>query len=208
MNYFIAIVFFLQAFNASAKASDDVLAGYELFRDSIVAIKAAEDPRSQLLQVEFTALLKLTGVTTPVRLIVTKSSLIAQAFPGRVVAVNLEIAGVPKAQRTFIMAHELGHVLMDHFGSLLHVIDDQERALAVLGLADAIALNSLSLLSHSNEFSADTFASNCVLKLNLSVSDAIKFFEPFESQPESSSHPAVAERLRRLAFLDVVSFFR
>ena len=201
LKFLIALLLCLQAFTASAKASDGLLAGYEVARDAIVDVPSTEDPRAQLLQNEFSALLKAAGVTEPVKLVVTTSDLIGQAFPGRVVAVNIQVAQVSKAQRTFILAHELGHVLMEHFGAVLLLLDKHETSSQTFVVDQAFVRENITPMSHLSEFAADEFAGKCLLKMNLSISDAAKFFEAYESSPENASHPAMSERLKRLLAL-------
>jgi hypothetical protein len=197
MKFFTFLLFCFQALSASASSSDSFISDFSEVRDSLIVVPATMDVRSKVLHDDFNELVRVMGVPSSIRLIVTSSSLVAQAFPGSVLAVNADVADVPKAQRMFVLAHELGHIMKDHIGSFVQLLKEKESIEKIYAGQGVFIRVNFTEQSHSNEFAADSFARDCLVKMKLSISDAAKFLVPFKDTPASESHPAVAERLQK-----------
>ncbi len=199
MKLLFALLFCLQALSSSASISDEYLANLAETRNAIFEVFPDQDLRAQRLHEEFSILLKTAGVTEPVRLIVTTApDIIGQSYPGRTIAVNLEVGEVSREQRMFIMAHELSHVLMDHLGDVVKILDEQENLTSIRTVDSTFFRKFLTPVSHRNEFTADAFAAKILLKMKLSVPAAAAFFAQQVNDPETLGHPAAAVRMARL----------
>lgn len=137
---------------------------------------AATNDKVRTLGADFARLLALTPGVEPVRLVVGSYAGLASAFPERIVLVSASLVDMAEEPRLFILAHELGHVLLDN-----------QR------------INGKTKSEHKKEFDADAFAADCLKKLKLSIAAGIVILEARSGDDETDFHPAMRDRLARLA---------
>lgn len=162
---------------------------------------ATTDTRVRRLQADLDELRLATGEDA-VSLVVTPD-VVGRVFPGRVVAVNVDLAAMPRSQRMLVLAHELGHVVhRDHERYTSWAVRTEQAMAPLQGeAADAELRRRVDLLSelqHGMEYEADEYASRALVRLGLSIRQAVAVLEPFKVVGETSSHPAVADRVARL----------
>lgn len=144
------------------------------------------------------------GVTHPVTLVVVDESadVYAQSFVGATIVVNVSLARSSADLMTFILAHELGHVLRhDVMAGLALVVEHipSDTTDAVLPERLKKLLPKFAALSHGFEHDADQFAAVTVIEMGLSVKDAQAFFAGLPNANEPSlSHPAPRDRFLKL----------
>jgi len=203
---FFVIAVLLQA-SAFAHPADELVAGLNerltVWRKN--ALSPKENAEARKIHQAFERVKAVAGVTHPVTLVVVDESTdaFAQSFVGETIVVNVTLARSSVDLMTFILAHELGHVLKhDVMAGLAlvvaHLPTDASGA-ALEGHVQTL-LPKFAALSHRFEFEADQFAAVTVIEMGLSVKDATTFFAGLASGDEPSiSHPAPRARSVKLA---------
>jgi len=116
------------------------------------------------------------------------------------IIVSPSLARLPRGERLFVLAHEIGHLANA----------DVKRWLALgekLGLtADSEASNSamMSALSREVELNADAFAATVLRKMNINAESAAhSYFQRMKllDLPGTTSHPAAQSRVSAIAVL-------
>jgi hypothetical protein len=147
--------------------------------------------------------------------VVEDSNVNAYAFVGRNVVVTtgfLDFAGRDDDMMRFVLAHEIGHVVLGHTDEPYR---RSEAATAMLpggeiaaGFAQMVFKNSPMNQSQENE--ADCFAVRCLRGVGRTIDGGIRFFKKVDSDIDEkpsggtvgalfSSHPETASRIERLS---------
>jgi predicted Zn-dependent protease len=126
---------------------------------------------------------------------------IAECLLGHTIVANELLAEVPEAVRLFLLAHEIGHVVLGHWQQveqlyMKHIPGEvvQQRTDAIAGLLGREA----SQLSHEQELAADEFAMRKLHSLGYDVDDVIGAFTQFGMQMDTATHPGTRKRVAHL----------
>lgn len=115
----------------------------------------------------------------------------AKSYPGSIILISsgfIESCD-SEAELAFVLAHEFGHVLLNHH-------------------ADAVGSLSSEEL-RTREFSADKFAAGVLMRAGYSLRGAFSSIErmnsawDFYGESEDSEYPSAAERIAKLGFTEV-----
>lgn len=142
----------------------------------------------------------------PVALLLVDGGLFAEAQFGRpAIAVSLGVGQLPEGERTMMLAHELGHVHLNHWMALRELYtqyipgevkpETTEQVSGALGRA-------AHLQSHEHELAADAFGFTLLLTLGFDVNDACSLLTRNGMQFDTPTHPATRKRLAQLRLLD------
>jgi Zn-dependent protease with chaperone function len=162
---------------------------------------AAERVRDSLAR-----LLAMRPQDGPAELVLVGGDLYAEALFGRrALAVSESVGQLPEGERLLLLAHELGHLSLQHWGSLSALYrshipgavrpDTTEPVAAALG-AQAHAL------SHRQEFEADAFGFTLVRQLGFGVDTAFGLLTRHGVQMDGATHPGTRRRIAQLRVLD------
>jgi Zn-dependent protease with chaperone function len=126
-------------------------------------------------------------------------------FSGRCVAVSEAVGELPEGERLLMLAHELGHVALDHWAALgglyRQFIPGPVRPETTDPVAVALGAQAHAL-SHRHEFEADAFGYGLVHKLGFGVDNAFGLLMRQGPQPDGATHPSTRRRLAQLRNLD------
>lgn len=171
---------------AALREAEPAPEAVEVIRASFVAVMAAWPRAAQAPQVS---------------LLVTRAPVIAESLLGRIIVASEALAGLPEAQRRFVLAHELGHVIEGHWERMgllyrKHVpgVVDAERTNAVAHQLGREA----SGLAHEQELAADAFGLRLILSMGHEVGDALGAFRCFGALPDTATHPGTRKRVAHL----------
>jgi predicted Zn-dependent protease len=184
--------------------------GTVLMRSQLMQLEAlrpgeidAADPRVQLIATSLERVLTIVQTPPDVQLIVVEGSpLVAVCLMGRVIVANAVLANLSEAERTFVLAHEVGHIAYNHWGQLgelyrTHIPGEvvQERTDAVAGILGREA----SALSHRHEFEADAFALRLLKRLGDPDDTPIVLFQQHLPLVKgTATHPGTYQRISQL----------
>jgi Zn-dependent protease with chaperone function len=182
-----------------------VLARSHEARLKSIAEHVALDRRADVLQHDFERLLEgLPQRPRDVSLLVVDGPLVAETLAGHVVVVHAGLADANEGERLFVMAHELGHVVMGHWAELGAVYhhhipgevnkDDTDAVAASLG-------RDASRLVHGHEYAADAFAWRTIREMGYSMDNAAAVFHMMPNLGDTPTHPASRKRLAALRMI-------
>jgi Zn-dependent protease with chaperone function len=172
--------------------------------------RAPSGDRAKIVRSSFERLCKALKPEMEVDLVVIAGATAAETMHGHIVVANESLADLPEGERIFILAHEIGHVVNDHWhqmGGLYkrwipgEVTPSQTDPVAGLLGRDA------SGLAHRHEFEADAFALRTLRGLGFGPDVAVSAFLRQGMQHDTATHPGTRKRLAalRAAMAEVAS---
>lgn len=166
----------------------------------------ADDPRAVVIQATFERVHNMVRTPADVRLIVVEGPLLAMCLMGRVVAANVSIAHLSEAERTFILAHELGHVALGHWAQLGELYQHHIPGDVVQEKTDPVAAalgRDASAMAHQHEFEADAFAMRLLRRLGEpDDTPTVLFLEHLPLVRPTATHPGTHQRLAHMRELE------
>ncbi|MBC7733632.1 MAG: M48 family metalloprotease [Bacteriovorax sp.] len=140
-------------------------------------------------------------IARPIELRVIRREVIAQTLHGDIVVANEALADLPEGERLFVLAHELGHVVLGHWEQMVQVYRKWVPGTVTQQQTDGVAQplgRDASTLSHRQEFEADAFGLRAVRMLGLSDQNAVAAFMDLGMRNETATHPGTRKRVAAL----------
>lgn len=199
----------LASFAAPAWCEDDILAvlqrSQQMQLDALTEARVDDaDPAAQVVRRSFERVLAAADVPGEVRLLVVRGPLLAVCLMGRVVAANVSLADMSESERSFVLAHELGHVMHRHWAQLGQLYKQHIPGDVVQAHTDAIAGvlgREASQLSHQHEYEADAFAMRVIRHLGEPEDTPLVLFQHLPMIKATSTHPGTQQRVVHLRTL-------
>ena len=189
----------LAASAGSARAVDIVEVLQRSQQKRLEALHPADDgPRSHQLQAAFGQLRQALAPGVDVELRVVTGPTMAETLHGRVIVVNEALALMPEGVRSFILAHELGHVVREHWLQVGMLYKRFVPGDVVPETTDPVAGSlgrAASGQAHRHEFEADAFALAAMQQLGRSPQDALAAFTVMGMQQDTATHPGTRKRI-------------
>jgi predicted Zn-dependent protease len=117
---------------------------------------------------------------------------------GRAIVVSARLARLPAAQRFFILAHELGHLRLQHHAAMMSFVARAVDSSADEAAARAAVASGLSTISHRNELEADAFAVRLMRAAGLDPEEAARLFDSIGEGADNATHPSAGRRARAI----------
>lgn len=156
----------------------------------------------QLVRATFDRLYRVLGLSPGVvELHVVKQGTYAETLLGRFVVVNESLATLSEGERAFILAHELGHIILRHWGQMIAVYQFRVPGEVRQSETDAIAGvlgREASKLAHCQEVAADAYALQAIKDLGESHEVAVAAIRSRGMQHDTPTHPGTWKRLAAL----------
>jgi Zn-dependent protease with chaperone function len=179
----------------------DVLRRSQQQRLDALTPAAQDSPRAQAVRATFEKLLQALKPESPLELRVVSGGTYAETLHGSIVVAHESLADLPEGERAFIIAHELGHVVSDHWSQMGRVYKrwvpgevTQDKTDPVAGLLGRDA----SGLAHRQEYVADAFALQVLARLGWPPEIAFSAFMRQGMQQDTATHPATRKRIASL----------
>ena len=160
-----------------------------------------DSPRALRVRESFDALACRLHAPASMELVVVRGATVAETLQGHVVVANEALGDLPEGVRLFILAHEIGHVMLDHWPQLGWVYRRWVPGSVTAELTDAVAEplgREASALAHVQEFEADGFGLRAVRALGGSEQDAVAAFMTLGVRDRTPTHPGTNQRLAAL----------
>ena len=169
----------------------------------------AADPQgeaAQRVRASLDRLVSLLPAGTTVDLALVGGDLFAEAnFGHQRVAASQAVGELPEGERLLMLAHELGHLQLGHWGALsglyLGLIPGEVRPETTEPVAAQLSAQA-HVLSHRQEFEADAFGYSLVRQLGFGVDNAVALLTRHGMQPDNATHPGTRRRLAQIRTLD------
>jgi Zn-dependent protease with chaperone function len=182
----------------------DVLRRSQDLRLQTLPLAAAGSDRAATLQRSFDTVLQALPSAPTVELRVIRGPVVAETLHGHIVAVNERVAEMPESVQLFIVAHELGHVVQQHWRQTGLLYQKWVPGAVTPERTDPIANllgREASALAHAHEFAADAFAARVLQGLGRDIGDVAMVFREFGTTQDTVTHPGTRKRLAMLRAL-------
>ena len=181
-----------------------VLERSQSVRLAAMSMVPTEDPRAAVVRGSFEQLAQRIGSDKQMEVRVVTGPVVAECLFGRTIVANESLAEMPEAVRLFLLAHEIGHVVLGHWQQFEQLYVKHIPGEVVQHHTDAIAGKlgrEASQLSHSHELSADAFAMQTLRTLGYDFDDVVGAFTSFGMQMDTATHPGTRKRIAHLRSL-------
>jgi Zn-dependent protease with chaperone function len=153
----------------------------------------------------FQRLLAMRPQDGPAELVLVGGPLYVEALFGRrAVAVSESVGQLPEGERLLLLAHELGHLSLQHWGRLSGLyrsfIPGPVRPETTEPVAAALGAQAHAL-SHQQEFEADAYGYRLVRQLGFGVDTAFGLLTRQGVQMDGATHPGTRRRVTQLRVL-------
>lgn len=191
----------------------DVLRRSQNQRLEALPVAPVDSPAALTVRASFDRLMRELPPGTPAGVHVIRGPVVAETLHGHVVVANESLADLPETARLFILAHELGHVLQNHWLQTGLLYQKWIPGEVVQSQTDAVAgpmAREASGLAHRQEFQADAFAARllkamglCPLPAGEDASQtcrevALSVFQQPGALRDTPTHPGAGRRLAAL----------
>jgi Zn-dependent protease with chaperone function len=141
----------------------------------------------------------------PVELRVTRGEIVAETLHGRILIANEALADLPEGERLFVLAHELGHVMLEHWAQMGLLYQKWIPGEVVQHKTDAVSQQlgrEGSALAQRQEIEADAFGLRTIRALGLSEQDAMNAFMHLGVRNDTATHPGTPKRIAAFRAID------
>ncbi len=189
---------------AWAETITEVLERSQLSRLEGRATAPADSERAARVRASFERLITLAPPAHPVELRVMQGGVQAEAMLGRLLVVGEAVGDLPEGERLMLLAHEYGHLVMDHWGNLVDLyrrhIPGEVRPDTTDPVAQALGRDGAEL-SHRQEFEADAFGFRLAQQLGVGLDEALSLLMRRPAAGDTPTHPATRRRIAQLRML-------
>ena len=165
----------------------------------------ANSPRVETVRNSFDKLVQRMRGLPPVELRVVRGEIVAETLHGHIVVANEALADLPEGERLFVIAHELGHVMLDHWSQMGLLYQKWVPGTVTQQHTDAIAEQlgrEGSALTYRQEYEADAFGLRTIRGLGLLDQDAVGAFMHLGMHNDTATHPGTRKRVAALRSID------
>lgn len=163
--------------------------------------RAPTNDRARIVRSSFDKLCQALKPETEVDLVVITGATMAETLHGHIIVANESLADLPEGERIYILAHEMGHVIGDHWrqmgGLYRRWIPGEVTPSQTDPVAGSLGRDA-SGLAHRQEFEADAFALHTLRKLGIPPEVAVSVFMRQGMQQDTATHPGTRKRLAAL----------
>lgn len=205
----LTTTFLMLALPAAARAGEGIAEVLQRSQLQRLAMRPAADEKSdeaERVRASFERLRAMDPQAADIELVLVGGPLYAEAiFASRKLAVSTAAGQLPEGERSLLIAHEMGHLRLGHWGLLSALyrrhIPGEVRPETTEPVARALAADAQQL-SHRQEFEADGYGYEIVRKLGFGLDNAFGLLTRQGLQFDSPTHPGTRRRLAALRALD------
>lgn len=157
--------------------------------------------RARKLHASFDSLMRAHSGPPLVELRIVRGDVLAETMHGNIVVANEVLGDLPESERLFILAHEIGHVMLGHWAQMGALYTRWIPGEVTQRHTDRIAGQlgrDASAMAHRHEFEADAFGLRSVRALGLTQQDVLASFVRLGMRNDTATHPATRKRVAAL----------
>jgi Zn-dependent protease with chaperone function len=166
------------------------------------ALKPAQPgPRADTVRRTFDALRARIAPEVPVDLQVIAGGTVAETLHGHIIVASEALADLPEGERLFVLAHELGHVVHNHWLKMGLLYKRWVPGAVTPETTNPVSgpmSREASQLAHAQEHEADTFALQVLGRMGHPTDDAFSAFLHLGMQHDTATHPGTRKRVASL----------
>jgi hypothetical protein len=174
--------------------------------DALTAADPAS-PRARRLRANFELLMRELQPRPAAELRVVAGGIVAETMQGHIVVAHETLGDLPQGEQLFVLAHELGHVVLGHWLQNGRLYRKWVPGAVTPQTTDPVAgrLGSdASALAWRQEFEADAFGVCALLALGRTGQDAVAAFMHLSASPDTVTHPGTQRRVAAMRAIDPV----
>ena len=157
--------------------------------------------RARKLHDSFDSLMRAHSRAPQVELRIVRGDVLAETVHGNIVVANEVLGDLPESERLFILAHEIGHVMLGHWAQMgtlyLRWVPGEVTQRYTDRIAGQLGADA-SAMAHRHEFEADAFGLRSVRALGLTQQDVLASFVRLGMRNDTATHPATRKRVAAL----------
>jgi Zn-dependent protease with chaperone function len=182
-----------------------VLFRSQQLRLAAMTLADPDSPRAHRLRASFDALTTRLRIVPPVELRIIRGDIVAETVHGNIVVANEALGDLPEGERIFVLAHELGHVMLGHWSQMGLLYQRWIPGAVERRHTDAVAAplgRDASALAHRQEFEADVVGLRAVRALGLPEHDVLAAFMDLGVRNDTATHPGTMKRVAALRAIE------
>jgi Zn-dependent protease with chaperone function len=198
MRWIVVLTGLLLVLPAGAESIVEVLHRSQQQRIEVTPLADAAGSRAETVRRSFVVVSNAIAHLPAVELRVVQGALGAETMHGRVVMASEALADLSEGERQFVLAHELGHVMQQHWGQVNALyqkwVPGDVRPQTTDPVAAPLAREA-SQQSHRHEHEADAFALRVLRSLGHDPNVAVAVFMRQGVTHDTATHPGTRKRL-------------
>jgi Zn-dependent protease with chaperone function len=159
---------------------------------------AADQPQRKRVEADLARFLMIASVPPQVRFQVMDCADDGFVYQGSTIVLSTRLSRLNRAQRFFIIAHELGHVALQHHAMTSKFVAKAVRTTRDERAARARVASGLPAMSQQNELDADAFAIRLMREAGEDPNEAARLFESIGEGKDNATHPSPGRRARAI----------
>ncbi len=159
---------------------------------------AEGNPERQLIEADISRFLTVADVPPDVRFQVLDCPDDGFVHQGRTIVISTRLSRLPVSQRFFILAHELGHVKLQHHAATSRFVANAVKGARDERTARARVYSGLAAISHQAELDADAYAVNLMRHAGIDPENAARLFDSIGEGKDTKTHPSAGRRARAI----------
>lgn len=176
---------------------DKIVNQLEASPSSCTAVAEGNAER-QLIEADISRFLTVADVPADVRFQVLDCPDDGFVHQGRNIVISTRLARLPVSQRFFILAHELGHVRLQHHAATSRFVTNAVKGARDERTARARVYSGLAAISHQAELDADAYAVKLMREAGIDADHAAQLFESLGEGKDTKTHPSAGRRARAI----------
>ena len=168
----------------------------------------AESQSAATVRQSFNRLLPALQQAPVVELRVTRGPVVAETLHGHIVVAHESLSELPESVRLFILAHELGHVTMQHWLQTALLYQKWVPGAVTPAQTEPVAAllgHEASALAHEHEYAADAFAARLLHSIGQADDALPAVFRHVGTTRDTATHPGTRKRIAALRALAMAS---
>lgn len=167
----------------------------------VVGQVARESHRAAIVRDTFAAVRDSIDADAQIEILIVEGDVVAEVLGDHLIAASESLALLPEGERAFVMAHELGHILLGHGSKRTELLRQHPNRHVPHGPDElrAVPLEpAASELAHRQELEADAFALRAIRKLGHGSDSALALFARQAVLDDTATHPRTPRRIAHL----------
>lgn len=163
---------------------------------------SATHPQRRLIESDIAKFKAVASIPAHVRFEVLDCPVDGFVHKGQTIVISARLSRMSTPQRFFIIAHELGHLTLQHHAAIMSFVARAVNNSADESAARAAIASGLAAISYQAELDADAFAVRLMREAGLDPEQAARIFDSMGEGVDNGTHPSPGRRARAIRSLN------